>query len=153
MAKKLNFNKKILIPIIFVAALMLAATGAVFLAGMSGFAVNTTAGTTWGEKQISVGAINALNNSTMNTYEYNGTTYTYLEGYVQNNNKYDAFDVEMNATAYDKSGNVFATNSTVHIKTGNIPAEGESYFYVIYPDQDKQITRIEVNVINAKSEL
>ena len=152
MAKKLNFNKKILIPIIFVAALMLAATGAVFLAEMSGFAVNTTSNSTWGEKQISVGAINVLNNSTMDTYEYNGTTYTYLEGYVQNNNKYDAFNVVMNATAYDGSGNVFATNSTVHIKYKNIPAEGESYFYVIYPDPDKKITRIEVNVMDAKAE-
>ena len=153
MAKKLNFNKKILIPIIFVAALMLAATGAVFLAGLSGFAVNTTANSTWGEKQISVGAINVLNNSTMDTYEHNGTTYSYLEGYVQNNNKYDAFDVEMNATAYDKYGNVFANNSTVHIKTKNIPAEGETFFYVIFPDPDKKITRIEVNVVDATAEL
>lgn len=153
MAKKLNFNKKILIPIIFVAALMLAATGAVLLAGMSGFAINTTANSTWGEKQISIDAINVLNNSTMDTYEYNSTSYSYLEGYVQNNNEYDVFNVKMNATAYDEYGNIFANNSTVHIKTGNIPASGESYFYVIYPDPNKKITKIEVNVVDARAEL
>lgn len=153
MAKKLNFNKKILIPIIFVAALMLAATGAVFLAGISGFAVNTTANTTWGEKQISVGAINVLNNSTMDTYEHNGTNYSYLKGYVQNNNKYDAFNVEMNATAYDKYGNVFATNDTVRLEYKNIPGGSIIRFYAIFPDPDKKITRIEVNVVNATAEL
>ena len=152
MAKKLNFNKKILIPIIFVAALMLAATGAVLLAGISGFAVNTTASTTWGEKQISIGAINVLNNSTMDTYEYNSTSYTYLEGYVQNNNQYEAFNVKMNATAYDEHGNVFAINNSVHIKSKNIPAGGETLFYVIFPDPNKKITRIEVNVVDAKAE-
>jgi hypothetical protein len=153
MAKKLNFNKKILIPIIFVAALMLAATWAVFLAGMSGFAVNTTSNSTWGEKQISIGAITVLNNSTMNTYEYNGTIYTYLEGYVQNNNEYDAFSVKMNATAYDESGNVVATNDTVYLEPKNIPAGGESYFYVDFVDQDSKIRKIEVNVVNAIAEL
>lgn len=153
MAKKLNFNKKILIPIIFVAALMLAATGAIFLAGMSGFAINTTSNSTWGEKQISIDAINVLNNSTEDIYEYNGTTYSYLKGYVKNNNEYDAFNVKMNSTAYDESDNIVATNDTVYLKFKNIPAGGESYFYVIYPDPEKKITRIEVNVIGAKSEL
>lgn len=153
MAKKLNFNKKILIPLIFVVALMLAATGIVLLAGTSGFAINTTANSTFGEKIISLDAIHVLNNSTIDTYEYNSTKYSYLEGYVQNNNEYDAFSVVMNSTAYDELGNVFASNSTVHIKYKNIPAGGESYFYVIYPDPDQKITRIEVNVIGAKSEL
>jgi hypothetical protein len=153
MAKKLNFNKKILIPIIFVAVLMLAATGAIFLAGMSGFAVNTTANSTWGEKQISISAINVLNNSTMDTFEYNGTSYTYLEGYVQNNNEYDAFNVVMNATAYDESNNVVATNDSIYLQSKNIPGKGESYFGVSFPDQDSKITRIEVHVVDARAEL
>ena len=153
MAKKLNLNKKILIPIIFVIVLMLAATGAVLLAGMSGFAVNTTSNSTWGEKQISVGAINVLNNSTMDNYEYNGTNYTYIEGYVQNNNNYDAFNVKMNATAYDEYGNIVATNDTVYLQLKNIPGNGETLFYVDFLDPDKKIVRIEVNVVDAKAEL
>lgn len=153
MAKKLNFNKKILIPIIFVAALMLAATGAVFLVEMSGFAINTTSNSTWGEKQISIDAITVLNNSTKDIYEYNGTTYSYLKGYVKNNNEYDAFNVKMNSTAYDESGNIIATNDTVYLRFKNIPANGETYFSTVFPDPDKKIVRIEVNVVDAKAEL
>lgn len=146
-------NKKTLIPLIFIITLILAVAGTVLLAEKSGLTINATASNTFGEKSISIDAINVLNNSTMDTYEYNGTTYTYLEGYVQNNNKYDALHVKMNATAYDQYGNVFANNRTVHINSGNIPAEGVSYFYVIYPDPDKKITRIEVNVIDARAKL
>ena len=153
MAKKLNINKKILIPIIFTVVAILAITGTVLLAGMSGFAINTTANSTWGEKQISIDAINVLNNSTEDTYEYNGTTYSYLEGYVQNNNKYDAFNVKMNATAYDKYGNIVATNDTVYLDTKNIPAGSETLFYVEFPDPDNETVRIEVNVVDAKAEL
>ena len=146
-------NKKILIPIIFTAVLILAAAGVLFLAEKSGLAINTTTNSTWGEKSISIGAINVLNNSTMDTYEYNGTSYSYLDGYVRNNNNYDAFNVKMNATAYDEYGNVIATNDTVYLEPKNIPADSESYFYVDFVDQDKKITRIEVNIIDAKSEL
>ena len=146
-------NKKILIPIIFTAALILAVAGVLFLAEKSGLAINTTPSSTWGEKSISIGAINVLNNSTMDTYEYNDTSYSYLDGYVRNNNNYDAFNVKMNATAYDEYGNVIATNDTVYLEPKNIPAGGESYFYVDFVDQDKKITRIEVNIIDAKSEL
>ena len=153
MAKKLNINKKILIPIIFLIALMLIATGTVILAGMSGFAINTTANSTFGQKQISIDAINILNNSTEDIYEYNDTTYSYLEGYVKNNNKYDAFNVRMNATAYDEYGNVVATNDSIYLETKNIPGESETLFYVDFPDQDNKITRIEVNVVDAKAEL
>ena len=153
MAKKLNINKKILIPIIFLIALMLIATGTVILAGMSGFAINTTANSTFGQKQISIDAINILNNSTEDIYEYNDTTYSYLEGYVKNNNKYDAFNVRMNATAYDEYGNVVATNDSIYLETKNIPGESETLFYDDFPDQDNKITRIEVNVVDAKAEL
>ena len=153
MIKKPDINKKILIPIIFLVALMLAATGTVILAGMSGFAINTTANSTFGEKQISIDAINVLNNSTQDTYEYNGTTYSYLEGYVQNNNEYDAFNVEMNATAYDEYGNVVATNDSIYLQSKNIPAGSETYFFVNFHDQDNKTVRIEVNVLNAKSKL
>ncbi len=153
MVKKLNINKKILIPIIFTAVLMLVATGIVLLAGMSGFAINTTANSTFGEKQISIDAIKVLNNSTEDIYEYNGTTYSYLEGYVQNNNKYDAFNVKMNATAYDEYGNIVATNDSVYLQSKNIPGESETLFYVDFPDQDNKITRIEVNVVDAKAKL
>lgn len=153
MIKKSDVDKKILIPIVFTAGLMLAATGAVLLAGMSGFAINTTANNTFGEKQISIDVIHVLNNSTEDTYEYNGTTYSYLKGHVQNNNEYDAFNVEMNATAYDQYGNIVATNDTVYLQSKNIPAGSETMFYVDFPDQDKKITRIEVNVVDAKAEL
>ena len=153
MAKKLNINKKILIPIIFLISLMLIATGTIILAGMSGFAINTTANSTFGEKQISIGAINVLNNSTEDSYEYNGTTYSYLEGYLHNNNKYDTFNVKMNATAYDEYGNIVATNDTVHMESRNIRENGESYFYVIFHDPDKKIVRIGVNVVDAKAEI
>ena len=153
MIKKLNINKKIFIPIIFVVALMLAATGIVLLAGMSGFAINTTANSTFGEKQISIDDINVLNNSTQDTYEYNGTNYTYLTGYVQNNNPYDAFNVKMNATAYDEYGNVVATNDSIYLESKNIPGKGESYFGVSFPDQDSKITKIEAHVVDAKAKL
>ena len=153
MAKKLNINKKILIPIIFVVALMLTAAGIVLLAGMSGFAINTTANSTFGEKKISIDAINVLNNSTMDTYEYNGTQYSYLEGYVRNNNKFDAFNVKMNATAYDEYSDVVATNDSIYLQSKNIPGEGETLFYVDFPDTDNKIVRIEVDVVDAKAKL
>ena len=153
MIKKPDINKKILIPVIFVVFLMLAATGAVFLAGMSGLAINTTANTTFGEKQISINAINVLNNSTQDTFEYNGSQYSYLEGFVKNNNEYDAFNVKLNATAYDEYGNIVATNDTVYLQSKNIPGNSEILFYVEFPDPEKKITRIEVNVADAKSEL
>lgn len=153
MIKKLNINKKILIPIIFLIALMLTATGTVILAGMSGFAINTTTNSTFGEKQISIDAINVLNNSTMDTYEYNGTHYSYLEGYVQNNNKFDAFNVKMNATAYDEYGNIVATNDSIYLESKNIPGEGETLFYVDFPDPENKTVKIEVNVVDAKAEL
>lgn len=153
MIKKPDINKKILIPIIFTAAVILTATGTVLLAGMSGLTINTTANSTWGEKNISLDSINVLNNSTEDIYEYNGTTYSYLEGYVQNNNQYDAFNVKMNATAYDKYGNVVATNDTVYLQSKNIPGGGETFFYAEFPDQENKITKIDVNVVNAKAEL
>ena len=152
MIRKPDINKKILIPIVFVVILMMAATGVVFLAGMSGLVINTTADSTFGEKSISIDALQILNNSTEDTYEYNGTTYAYLEGYVQNNNKYDAFNVKLNATAYDQYGNIVATNGTVYLDTKNIPAGGETLFYVDFPDNDNKTVRIEVNVVDAKSE-
>ena len=152
MIKKPDINKKILIPIIFTAVLIIAAAGAVLLAGMSGLPINTTANSTFGEKSISIDAVQVLNNSTEDTYKYNGTTYAYLDGYVQNNNEYDVFNVKMNATAYDKYGNVVATNTTVYLATKNIPAGGETEFYTEFPDVDNKITRIEVNVVDAKYE-
>jgi hypothetical protein len=153
MIKKPNINKKILIPIIFTVVLILAATGTVFLAGMSGLAINTTANSTFGEKSISIDSLHVLNNSTADTYEYNGTKYFYLDGYVQNNNEYDAFNIEMNATAYDEYGNIVSTNATVYLYSKNIPAGGLDEFYVEFPDPDNRTVRIEVNVVDAKSEL
>jgi len=124
-----------------------------FVVGISGCTVDTNANNTWGEKNISLNAITVLSNTTEDHFEYNNITYYYMDGYVQNNNKYDAFNVKMNATAYDQYGNIVAINNTVYIAPKNIPARGESYFYVEFLDPDKKIMKCEVNVINAKAEL
>ena len=59
---------------------------------------------TFGQKVISINSIYLANNSTTGNYTYNGTKYYYIEGYLINNNSYEAFHIKVNSTAYDANG-------------------------------------------------
>ena len=118
----------------------------------SGCIKDTTANSTWGEKKISLDALKIANNTTAGNYTYEGTTYYFLEGYIQNNNPFNALEVEMNSTFYAADGSVVATNNTVYLEPKNIPANGVSYFYVEIADPNKLIVNYKIVIINAKAE-
>lgn len=109
---------------------------------------NATNGT-FGEKTISIKNLTIINNVTTDRYDYDGVNYYYIEGYIKNNNKYDAFKIKMKATAYDKDGNVVATNSSVYLDPKSIPTGGQSYFFFQFVDQDQIIVRYDLQVLNA----
>ncbi len=122
-----------------------------FIVGISGCTVKEAGNGTFGEKTISLDSIKVLNNTTSDRYEYNGTSYFYIEGYVQNNNKWDAFNVKMRAIAYDKDGKIFETNDTVYLDPKNIPGGGKSYFFFGFVDQNETITKYDVKLVDAKA--
>lgn len=108
---------------------------------------------TWGQKDISLDAIKVSNNITADYYESdNGTIYYYIEGYLQNTNLIDALDVKLKVTFYDSKGNVVAINSTPYLYPKNIPAKGNSSFYVEFPDPDKKIFTYKVEILSARAE-
>lgn len=131
-------NKKILILLLLI------------VAGSSGCTIKPTSDGTWGEKTISLDKIKVLNNTTSDNDEYEGINYFYIEGYVQNNNKWNAFKVKMKATAYDKNGKVVAVNDTVYLDPKSIPASGQSYFNFLFIDQNRTIKRYDVELVDAK---
>ena len=71
---------------------------------ISGCTTKTATNGTFGEKSISIDSIYLSNNSTTGNYTYNGTEYYYIDGYLVNNNPYDAFNIIVNSTAYDANG-------------------------------------------------
>ncbi len=89
-------------------------------------------------------------NSTADHYDYNGTTYYYVAGYIQNSADSDASNVKMVVTFYDASGNVVATNGTAYIKPATIPATGQSRFYVKFEDPNNEIASYNVNITSAQ---
>lgn len=117
---------------------------------ISGCTTKTTTNGTFGEKYISKESLVVSNNTTAEHYNFNGTEYYYIKGYIQNNNKYDAFHVKLNTNVYDVNGNILATNDSAYLNPTTIPANGASQFYVEFKDPDNKIIRYEVKVIDAK---
>ena len=117
---------------------------------ISGCTTKTASNGTFGEKYVSLDSISISNNTTAEHYDYNGTNYYYIEGYLINNNKYDAFHVKLNATTYDTNGNVVATNNSAYLESNSIPANGISYFYVEFQDPNNIMVRYDVKVVDAK---
>ena len=120
---------------------------------ISGCTTKTATNGTFGEKVISIDSILISNNTTADTYNYNGTEYYYIDGYLLNNNSNDAFKVKVNATAYDANGNVVATNDTAYLDPTTIPAKGVSEFYIDFPDTNNNIVRYDVKIVNATATL
>lgn len=119
--------------------------------GISGCTTKTATNGTFGEKNISIDSIVVANNTTSNHYEFNGTEYYYIKGYLINKNPYTAFDVKINATAYDTNGNIVATNDSAYLDSSTIPDNGISFFYVGFNDPNNLIVRYNIKVVDAKS--
>ena len=122
---------------------------------VSGCTTKTASNGTFGEKSVSIDSIFISNNTTADTYNDsdNGSEYYYIDGYLVNNNSNDAFNVKVNAIAYDANGNVVATNESVYLNPTSIPAKGVSQFYVDFPDTNNNIVRYDVKIVNATGTL
>lgn len=118
----------------------------------SGCIKDTTANSTWGEKKISLDALKIANNTTAGNDTYEGTNYYFIEGYVLNNNPFNALEVEMKSTFYAANGSVVTTNNTVYLEPKTIPANGMSYFYFEVADPNKLIVKYKIDIVNAKAE-
>lgn len=118
---------------------------------VSGCTTKTAANGTFGEKYISVNSIYIADNATSGNFTADdGTEYYYMEGYVTNNNQYDAFHVIMNATAYDANGNIVGLNNSAYLEPSTIPGKGASYFYVDFNNSANNIVKVDVKVVDAK---
>lgn len=117
----------------------------------SGCIENKKANETWGEKKISLDAINVSNNTVGDRSEQNDSVY-YVMGNITNQNSYDAFNVKINVITYYSNGTVFAVNNTPYLYPNTIPAKGNSYFYARFVDPDKKIVRFEVKILDADAE-
>jgi hypothetical protein len=113
--------------------------------------IDNKVNSTWGEKKISMDAIKVANNTTAIRNEENSSRY-YVTGYLENNNPYDALDIKIKITTYYSNGTIFAVNYTPYIKQKNIPANGNSYFYALFYDPNKEIARYEVKILEVESE-
>jgi hypothetical protein len=123
-------------------------TGLVF---SSGCISNTKANSTWGEKKISLDAITIANNTTGNRSQQNDSLY-YVDGYIDNNNPYEALNVKVSVTTYYSNGTVFAVNDTPYMDQKDIPANGVTYFFAEFNDPNKKIARFDVKILSAKGE-
>lgn len=137
------FKRSIIVLILLVTAIV----------SISGCTTKTATNGTFGEKIISIDSIYLSNNSTTGNYTYNGTEYYYIEGYLLNNNSYEAFHVKVNSIAYDIDGNVIATNDSAYLNPVSIPGKGVSYFEVEFNDSSHNIARYQINVVNATATL
>jgi hypothetical protein len=122
----------------------------IFIVAVSGCTEKKATNGTWGEKAPATADSLKIINATADHYDYNGTTYYYVGGYIQNSADSDASNVKMVATFYDASGKVVATNDTFYIKPTTIPAAGQSRFYVKFEDPDNKITSYDVKVTSAQ---
>lgn len=120
---------------------------------ISGCTTKTATNGTFGQKTISLSSIYLANNTTTGNYTYDGTEYYYIEGYLINNNQYDAFNVKVNSNAYDKHGNIVATNNSPNLEPVSIPGNGISDFYVTFNDTNNSIVRYDINVASASGTL
>lgn len=117
----------------------------------SGCIENTDSNSTWGEKKISMDAIKIANNTTGNRSETNESRYI-VNGYITNDNPYEALDLKLRITTFTSNGSVFAVKDDPYIEPKNIPSKGSSYFYASFSDPDKNITRYEVKILSAKGQ-
>lgn len=122
----------------------------IFIVAVSGCTEKKATNGTWGEKAPATADSLKIINSTADTYEYNGTNYYYVEGYIQNSADSDASNIKMVVTFYDASGKVVATNDTFYIKPATIPAAGQSEFYVDFNDSNNNIASYDVNITFAQ---
>ena len=60
------------------------------IVSVSGCVSKTATNGTFGEETISLSNMTIVDNVTNGTYQYNGTNYYYIDGFVKNNNIYDA---------------------------------------------------------------
>mgnify|MGYP000917330887 CR=1 FL=1 len=117
----------------------------------SGCIENSKVNKTWGEKKISMDAIKISNGTVGNLSENNDSIY-YVNGYILNQNPYEALDPKIEVITYNSNGTVFAVNDTPYLNPQNIPATGKSYFYARFEDPNKQISRFEVKILSAKGQ-
>lgn len=107
---------------------------------------NATNGT-FGEKSVSIKNVTIVN-STYEDYEYPGTKYYIIRGYLKNNNKYDAYNLKMQATTYDADGNVVSVNDTVYLSPKVLPADGLASYDFYIPNKDGRIVRYDLQLIS-----
>ncbi len=119
---------------------------------ISGCTTKEASNGTFGEKTISLSNITIVNNVTAEHYEYEGLNYYYIYGFLKNNNRYDAFNLKMKATAFDADNNIVAVNDTFYLNPKVVPAGGESEFYFEFEDPDMKIVRYELQLIYVDSE-
>jgi hypothetical protein len=124
-----------------------------FIVSVSGCTSKTATNGTFGEQTISLSNMTIVNNVTNGSYQYNGTNYYYIGGFVKNNNVYDAFDLKMKAIIYDANNSVIAVNDTPSYNSnGQVPAGGESRFYFEFNDPNNQTDHYSLQLISVKSE-
>jgi Protein of unknown function (DUF3426). len=117
----------------------------------SGCIENTRSNSTWGEKKLSMDSIKVSNNTVGNRSENNDSVY-YVNGYIINQNPFEALDPKITVTTFDSNGTVFAVNDIPYMEPKNLPANDKSYFYARFEDPDKKIAKFEVKIISAKGE-
>lgn len=123
------------------------------IVAISGCTTKTATNGTFGQKFISLDSISLSNNTTAGNYTNKGTEYYYIEGYLVNNNQYDAFNIKVNSTAYNKQGSVVATNDSPYLDPVSIPGNGLSIFYVTFNDSNNSIVRYDVKIVSASGTL
>jgi hypothetical protein len=119
---------------------------------ISGCTTKQATNGTFGERTVSTSAITVSGNTTTEyreNYDNNGTTYYLIQGYVQNNNPYEAFNVKLQATVYDENNKTINQTNNVYILPKNMPSQSLSYFSVAFKDKNKLISRYEIKVISA----
>jgi hypothetical protein len=123
------------------------------IVSVSGCTSKTAPNGTFGEKTVSLSNITIVNNVTNSTYQYNGTNYYYIDGFVKNNNPYDAFDLKMKATIYDANNSVIAVNDNpYYYNNGPVPAGGEMEFEFEFVDPNNQIDHYSLQLLNVSAQ-
>jgi hypothetical protein len=123
------------------------------IVSISGCTSKTAPNGTFGEKTISLSNMAIVDNVTNGSYVYNGTDYYYIDGFVKNNNVYDAFNLQMKATIYDANNSVIAVNDTpYYYSSGPVPAGGETEFYFVLNDPNNQTDHYSLQLINVSAQ-
>jgi hypothetical protein len=123
------------------------------IVSISGCTSKTATNGTFGEQTISLSNMSIVNNVTNGSYQYNGTNYHYIDGFVKNNNVYDAYDLKMKATIYDVNNTVLAVNDTpYYYSNGPVPAGGEMEFYFEFNDPNNQTDHYSLQLISVSAQ-